>query len=70
MKLFSLGINSLICKMQTEIKTKKPAQEIKADAIISAEVASYEKDPFFVRKANEAKALIEKVGLPELPKTR
>ena len=27
-------------------------------------VGSYEKHPFFVKKNNEAKALLEKVGLP------
>lgn len=39
----------------------------KVGAIINAEVASYKEHPFFVKKANEAKALIEKVGLPKMP---
>jgi hypothetical protein len=34
-------------------------------------VGNYEKHPFFIKKANEAKALLKKVGLPKkLTKTK
>lgn len=39
-----------------DIKWKKP--------IISDSVKSYANDPFFIKKKNAAKELLEKVGLP------
>ena len=33
---------------------------------VSSEVGNYEKHPFFVKKLNKAKELIEKVGLPKV----
>ena len=33
-------------------------------ATVSHEVGNYEKHPFFVKKKNEAKAFLTKVGLP------
>jgi hypothetical protein len=33
--------------------------------IVTNEVGNYEKHPFFVKKANEAKEKIKKVGLPK-----
>ena len=33
-------------------------------AVVDPKMRSYENDPFFVKKAKEAKSLIEKVGLP------
>lgn len=43
---------------------KKKIRE-KTNAIVSSEVGNYEKHPFFVKKAEAAKALLEKVGLPK-----
>ena len=34
-------------------------------AVIDSKVGNYEKHPFFVKKANEAKALLKAVGLPK-----
>lgn len=42
---------------------KKKIRE-KTNAIVSSEVGNYEKHPFFVKKAEASKALLEKVGLP------
>jgi hypothetical protein len=33
--------------------------------IVDSKVGNYEKHPFFVRKANESKALKKSVGLPK-----
>jgi hypothetical protein len=33
--------------------------------VVDKSVGNYEKDPFFVKKANEAKALLKAVGLPK-----
>ena len=33
--------------------------------IVDKSIGNYEKHPFFVKKANEMKALIKKVGLPK-----
>jgi len=45
-------------------KNKKTTRK-KIYGIIDPTVGNYEKHPYFVKKANEVKALIEKVGLPE-----
>lgn len=37
----------------------------KPQAIIDPKVSNYEKHPFFVKKAIEAKALLKVVGLPK-----
>ena len=37
----------------------------KTYAIVDAKVGNYEKHPFFVKKANEAKTLLKAVGLPK-----
>lgn len=37
----------------------------KVNAIVDAQVGNYEKHPFFVKKANEAKAVLKTVGLPK-----
>jgi hypothetical protein len=42
----------------------------KASAVIDNNVGSYEKHPFFVKKANEAKAILKKVGLPKKLKSK
>jgi hypothetical protein len=42
---------------------------VKKTAIVNPEVGNYEKHPFFIKKANEAKAFLKAVGLPKkLPK--
>ncbi len=45
------------------MNTKK--QKNKVFAIVDGKVDNYEKHAFFVRKANEAKALLKAVGLPK-----
>ena len=37
----------------------------KARAVVDPKVGNYEKHPFFVKKANEAKAILKAVGLPK-----
>jgi hypothetical protein len=37
----------------------------KCHAIIDAKVGNYEKHPFFVKKANEASAILKAAGLPK-----
>ncbi len=44
---------------------KSNAKKKKAFAIVDSKVGNYEKHPFFVRKANEAKALLKAVALPK-----
>lgn len=36
----------------------------KTSAIVHEDVGNYEKHPFFVKKANRAKAFLKEVGLP------
>ena len=50
--------------MTTAVKYKKPGNKKKPLAIVDPKVGNYEKHPFFVKKANEAKALLKTVGLP------
>ncbi len=57
--------------MPTETKNKNSSKRKKAFAIVDTKVGNYEKHPFFVRKANEAKALLKATGLPKkLAKTK
>jgi hypothetical protein len=46
------------------IKNKNTGKK-KTLAIVDPKVGNYEKHPFFVKKANEAKALLKSVGLPK-----
>jgi len=39
-------------------------KKLKGKGIVSDEVRSYANDPFFVKKAEEAKETIRRVGLP------
>ena len=43
----------------------KNNKQSKPVTTVSPTVGDYEKHPFFVKKAEEAKALLQKVGLPE-----
>jgi hypothetical protein len=52
-------------KIPVEIKNRKSSKRKKTFAIIDPKVGNYEKHPFFVKKANEAKAFLKKVGLPK-----
>jgi hypothetical protein len=46
-------------------KNKGGNQHLRSKAaIISDSIGNYEKHPFFVRRRNEAKAFLKKVGLP------
>lgn len=52
--------------MERPVKNKKSKSgDKKVSAAISSKVGNYEKHPFFVKKAKEAKVLIESVGLPK-----
>lgn len=46
-------------------KNKRRVKNKKTFAEIDTKVGNYEKHPFFVKKANEAKALLKAVGLPK-----
>ena len=48
-----------------EAKKDKKISGKKVHAIIDPSVGNYEKHPFFVKKANKMKELIEQVGLPK-----
>jgi len=50
--------------------TTKNKKSKKASAVVDSKVGNYEKHPFFVKKANEAKAIIKKVGLPKKAKAK
>ena len=45
-------------------KNKKGSKK-KTIAVVDPKVGNYEKHPFFVKKANEAKNLLKSVGLPK-----
>jgi hypothetical protein len=45
-------------------KAKKYYHSPKVGAIVSDAVGNYEKHPFFVKKAEEAKAFLKATGLP------
>ena len=46
-------------------KVNKAEASKKAEPIIDNSIANYEAHPFFVKKANAAKALLSKVGIPK-----
>lgn len=48
-----------------ESKNKKKTVAKKTHAVVDPKVGNYEKHPFFVKKANEAKALLKAIGLPK-----
>jgi hypothetical protein len=50
--------------MPVVAKNKKKIKE-KVHAVVDPKVGNYEKHPFFIKKANEAKALLKAVGLPK-----
>ena len=50
--------------MPAETKNRNSSKRKKTFAIVDPKVGNYEKHPFFVKKANEAKALLKAVGLP------
>ena len=57
--------------MSTAVKIKVSSKTKKAFAVVDPTVGNYEKHPFFVKKANTAKALLKAVGLPrQLAKAR
>jgi hypothetical protein len=43
---------------------KTESEKKQGNAVVSPKVKSYADDPYFVKKANEAKETIKKVGLP------
>jgi hypothetical protein len=50
---------SAIAQHKSNTKNKK------AFAVVDNKVGNYEKHPFFIKKANAAKALLKAVGLPK-----
>jgi hypothetical protein len=48
----------------SEVIKKIPAKKLKGNGIVSDTVRSYANDPFFVKKAEEARETIRRVGLP------
>ena len=50
---------AVLAKNKSSLKTKKTF------AVIDNNVGNYEKHPFFIKKANAAKALLNSVGLPK-----
>jgi hypothetical protein len=51
--------------MPSTSRNKKTTGKKTLLAVIDTKVGNYEKHPFFVKKANEAKALLKAVGLPK-----
>ena len=51
--------------MSATEKNKKTVSKKKTLAVVDPGVGNYEKHPFFIKKANEAKALLKAVGLPK-----
>ena len=51
--------------MSLKGKKDKKKPDSKMGAIVSDHVGNYEKHPYFVKKANEAKAFLKVVGLPQ-----
>ncbi len=49
----------------TAMAKNKKTRNKKALAVVDSKVGNYEMHPFFVKKANEAKALLKAVGLPK-----
>lgn len=47
------------------VKEKNKKSKKVSNAIVDKSVGNYEKHPFFIKKANKAKSLLEEVGLPE-----
>jgi hypothetical protein len=47
------------------IKTKKSTSLGSSKAIVSTSVKDYSNEPFFIKKADSAKKLIDKYGLPK-----
>ncbi len=57
--------------MRTIAKNKVSSKTKKVFAVVDPTIGNYEKHPFFVKKANTAKALLKAVGLPkQLAKAR
>ncbi len=51
--------------MPITTKHKKISRKERASSIVDNKVGNYEKHPFFIKKANEAKAFFKEVGLPK-----
>jgi hypothetical protein len=47
------------------VTKKKKAAKKKTQRVVDPKVGNYEKHPFFVKKTNEAKAILKSVGLPK-----
>lgn len=50
--------------MSTLTKNRSNLKKKRTFAEVYSKVGNYEKHPFFIKKANEARALLKEVGLP------
>lgn len=48
-----------------KLSKKKEQKKVAITAIISSNVKDYSNDPFFIKKADDSKAFLEKHGFPE-----
>jgi hypothetical protein len=61
-----MSVTNKSSKVAAKTKVKKQLSPgKKTHAIVSDEVGNYEQHPYFIKKANAAKAILRKVGLPE-----
>ncbi len=51
--------------MPVTTKNKSKTKKVMSNGVVDNTVGNYEKHPFFVKKANEMKALIKEFGLPK-----
>ena len=51
--------------MRATTKNKKAVVSKKTSGVIDPAVGNYEKHPYFVKKANEAKHFLKTAGLPK-----
>lgn len=51
--------------MATAVKYKSKSKKAILNGVVNKSVGNYETHPFFVKKANEMKALIKETGLPK-----
>jgi hypothetical protein len=51
--------------MPATTKNKQNSSTKEVLGVVDPKVGNYEKHPFFVKKANEARALVKGVGLPK-----
>lgn len=63
--LYNVNKFVILQSMLPADKNKTRAKKSKILGVVTKSVGNYEKHPFFIKKANEAKALLKVVGLPK-----